>query len=494
MTPAAISSVLPATEQRERPPVPGGPYAVAGLRRAGIAAVDALCRRGASAEVVAYERFAPSLRRRDRRRLVAAGVRIRFGDEADELESAPRAGVLIKSPGIPFDAPLIRAAKQLSIPVIDELELGWRLSAAPLIGITGTNGKTTVASLAADVLASGGLTVALAGNTYAGPPLSAVGQDADLIVCEVSSFQLEGCPTLMPEVAVFTNLSHDHLSRHRTMRRYGELKRRLFVRGDLVVPVAIVDVSDPFGRALADEVQSRGGRVIRVGVDDRADYRVRDARWDLRSSVVALSTPSGKLTLSTQLPGWHNARNVAAAVALGDLFRIERARLDRIVGRHIGPSARLEWLALGQEPSLLLDIAASPASVTHVLDTVRAAMAPGRRLHVVLGLLGSPDDAHLRAVGRAAAERADRLWLTSGSLRPQPPEQAVAGLVAGAEAVTTASVEVVLRRRDAMAAALAAAERHDVVIVLGRGDISEPVHDRRLNDLGVLRDLVRCGS
>ena len=161
---------------------------------------------------------------------------------------------------------------------------------------------------------------------------------------------------------------------------------------------------------------------------------------------------------------------------------------------HVGPSGRLERLEFGQAPALLLDIAASPASVSQVLRTVRATMAPERRLHVVLGVLGSPDEAHLTSMGRAAARLADRLWLTSGSLRPQPPVQAIGGLVAGAESVTTASVEVVPRRRDAMRGALAMAQHDDVVIVLGRGDVSEPVHDRRVDDRGVLRELVRCGS
>ena len=128
-------------------------------------------------------------------------------------------------------------------------------------------------------------------------------------------------------------------------------------------------------------------------------------------------------------------------MALGDLFGVDRARMDEIVASHVGPSGRLERLEFGQAPALLLDIAASPASVSQVLRTVRATMAPERRLHVVLGVLGSPDEAHLTSMGRAAARLADRLWLTSGSLRPQPPVQAIGGLVAGAKAVTAASVE-----------------------------------------------------
>ena len=203
---------------------------MAGLRRAGLAAVDALRRQAATADVVAYERFAASLRGETAAVCEPPGSGSGLATRPTSW-SPPRPGALIKSPGIPFDAPLIRAAVRLSIPVLDELELGWRISPTPIVAVTGTNGKTTVSTLAADVLAGGGMTVALAGNTYAGPPLSAVGRDADLIVCEVSSFQLEGCPALMPEVAVFTNLSHDHLSRHQTMRRYGEFKRRLFAAG-----------------------------------------------------------------------------------------------------------------------------------------------------------------------------------------------------------------------------------------------------------------------
>src|SRR3982074_510134 len=99
---------------------------------------------------------------------------------------------------------------------------------SPVAAVTGTNGKSTVTGLTAALLAAGGHNVRLAGNAEVGEPLSNVAADTpDWIACEVSSYQLEASPTLLPEVAVFTNLTDDHLHRHGTMERYGEAKRRL---------------------------------------------------------------------------------------------------------------------------------------------------------------------------------------------------------------------------------------------------------------------------
>ena len=132
-----------------------------------------------------------------------------------------------------------------------------------MVAVTGTNGKTTTATLAAAILAGSGLESKLAGNADIAPPLSAVTGDPDaepdLIVCEISSFQLECCPSLMPEVAVFTNLSHDHLPRHGTMRRYGEVKRSLFIKDGFAAPLAVVDTIDEFGHRLAGEIERVGG-------------------------------------------------------------------------------------------------------------------------------------------------------------------------------------------------------------------------------------------
>ena len=221
-----------------------------------------------------------------------------------------------------------------------------------MVAVTGTNGKTTTATLAAAVLAGSGLDSKLAGNADIAPPLSTVTGDPDaepdLIVCEVSSFQLECCPTLMPEVAVFTNLSHDHLPRHGTMRRYGEVKRSLFIKDGVAVPLAVVDTIDEFGHELAGEVERAGGRAIRVGLGPEAAYRITGTSWDLRRAELELETPSGRLTLETRLPGYYNARNVAAVVALADALEVERSALGDVLATHPGARARFEHVDCGQ--------------------------------------------------------------------------------------------------------------------------------------------------
>jgi UDP-N-acetylmuramoylalanine-D-glutamate ligase len=481
---------------RGRPAVPPGPYLVLGLRRAGTAAVAALCRLpGGGAEVVAWDHNRAGVVKRVRRSLEAAGVQVRLGPQSGMLDFDPPPRTLIKSPGIGFDNPLIELAQRSGIAVLDELELGWRLNGSRMLGVTGTNGKTTVATLARAVLAASGLSVGLAGNTTLGPPMSAAAPGLDWIVCEVSSFQLEGCPALMPEVAVFTNLSPDHLSRHRTMRHYGQIKRRLFVRGESAVRLAVIDVADDFGRVLADEVEALGGRVVRIGFDRGADYEIRAARWDLRSAVVELRTPSGALVLQTRLPGLHNARNVAAVAALGDLFGVDRALLAQTIASQAGPPGRLEYLEYGQGHGLLLDCAVSPAAVEQVLLAVRAAMTQGGRIHVVLGVLGSPHWAQARAMGGTARALSDRLIVTAGTMRADPPLHAVEGLASGAAEAAGATMEVVPLRRDAIGMALETAGPNDVVAVLGRGDVSEPISDRWIDDRAVLRELAmgeRC--
>ena len=261
-----------------------------------------------------------------------------------------------------------------------------------MVAVTGTNGKTTTATLAAAVLARSGLDSKLAGNADTAPPLSAVtgGPDAepDLIVCEVSSFQLESCPALMPEVAVFTNLSHDHLPRHGTMRRYGEVKRSLFIKDGVAVPLAVIDTIDEFGHELAGEIERAGGRALRVGLGPEAAYRIRGASWDLRRAELELETPSGPLTLETRLPGYYNARNVAAVVALADALEVERSVLGDVLATHPGAQARFEHVDCGHPCDLILDTASSPAAVEQFLTAVRAGMGPEARLHAVLGMHG----------------------------------------------------------------------------------------------------------
>jgi UDP-N-acetylmuramoylalanine--D-glutamate ligase len=178
---------------------------VYGLARSGAAAAAALERQGT--EVVRVDR-----------------------ENEDDLGLLLGVDLLVKSPGVPGERPLVVAARERGIPVWSEVELGWTLLAPrPFVGVTGTNGKTTTSELLGAIFRVAGRAVAVAGNV--GAPLSGIEAPEDAwIVCELSSFQLEDVHELVCDVAVLLNLEPDHLDRHGTFERYRDAKLRIFER------------------------------------------------------------------------------------------------------------------------------------------------------------------------------------------------------------------------------------------------------------------------
>jgi UDP-N-acetylmuramoylalanine--D-glutamate ligase len=156
-------------------------------------------------------------------------IRVDLENE-DDLGLLHEVDVLVKSPGVPGERPLVIAARERGIPVWSEVELGWHLlTPRPFVGVTGTNGKTTTTELLGAIFRAAGRPVAVAGNV--GTPLSGVVVPEDAwIVCELSSFQLEDVHEFTCEVAVLLNLEPDHLDRHGTLERYRDAKLRIFER------------------------------------------------------------------------------------------------------------------------------------------------------------------------------------------------------------------------------------------------------------------------
>ncbi len=323
-----------------RPPLPDGPFLVLGLARAGQAAVDALARIVGPEQVRAWDGDTGTAMQRRRRELESVGVRTQLGSRPSP-EAVRWARVVVKSPGIPFDSPALRAAAEHGREVMDELEIGWRLTRAPMLAVTGTNGKSTVCGLALAALTAAGHRARLAGNTLFGPPLSTVGSeslDLDWVVGEVSSFQLEGRVSLLPELAVLTNLTPEHLDRHGTLAHYGEIKRRLFVDGAVVAPRAVVDV-DGLVRAGAGRRSGASGRAGREGGLRRAS-RLSDPYGELGSP---RSRDRGEHADRNGLPGQRAAgcaQRTQPGLGAGD----RRSDRDRSSLRRPGP-AELLWCA-----------------------------------------------------------------------------------------------------------------------------------------------------
>ena len=450
-----------------RPALPPGPYLVAGLRRAGQAAAHALA---GSAPVAGWDRRDVPSTRRAVRDLGAVGVECELGGDGTALLEGARC--LVKSPGIPLTVPLLAEAARRGLTIVDELEVGWRLDRRPTVGITGTNGKSTVAELVRAVLDRSGRRPAIAGNTMFGPPLSALPAGAaDVVVAEVSSYQLEASPTFLPDVAVITNLSADHLERHGTMRAYGEVKRRIALRDGAAAPAVVLGAGGAYGRALAEDCAARGAAVTTYGRRPGAGYRLESWRWADGQSQLRVRTGGERLELSTRLPGEHNALNALAALAVADALEVPRAVTLAALSDASAPPGRLEPIDEGQPFHVLVDYAHNP-------DGIRASLRAGRalvdgRAGASLRVLACALNVHVprqrRQMGRAAAAGADDLVLTTDRLEAHEPVDAVpSGLAEGAR--EAARCEVVPDRGAALARVLGRARPGDVVMVLGRGE------------------------
>ncbi len=391
---------------------------------------------------------------------------------------------IVKSPGVPIDHRLLGEARHRGLTVIDELELGWRLSKQPLIAVTGTNGKSTTTVLIAAALRGDQQGVALAGNVEAvqgGGPLSALSPEhRGWILAEVSSYQAVGLSEMLPDVGVFTNLTPDHLHWHGSMQAYGEAKSRVFFHGSRCVKLAVLNCDDPLGRLLQRAVQERGGQTVGYGWATDADYRIEACEWGATAGRVVLSTPSGTLKLDVSLPGVHNAANIAAAIATADGVGIAQERSLPAILATTAPPGRLERVDAGQDFELFVDFAHSPDSVRSVLATLRTlARDRAGRLIAVLGLpVGAP--ATRRECGRVAREGCDHLILDAWSLRGEPPLLSLQALRAGAREVDGASVQSALNRRTAIGMAISQARAGDVVAILGRGPLRTIAWDRHL--------------
>ncbi len=306
---------------------------VVGLARSGVAASLALARRGVA--VVAADRDAEL----DVGRLVGEGVEVHLGTEEEGL--LQEVELVVKSPGVPGESPLPAAARSLGIPIWSEVELGWRLlGRPPLIGVTGTNGKTTTSELLGAIFRAAGRPVEVAGNV--GRPLTAL--DGALapdawVVCELSSFQLEDVHELACEIAVLINLEPDHLDRHGTFEAYRDAKLRIFERARVkIVPRAL-------------------------GIDG-----VEFGATDL-------------LPAEPLIPGRHNRENAAAAAAAARAAGIDDEAIATALRTFPGVPHRLELVAEIDGVRYVND---SKATNTAAARRGIAAYA-GSPLHLILG-------------------------------------------------------------------------------------------------------------
>jgi UDP-N-acetylmuramoyl-L-alanyl-D-glutamate--2,6-diaminopimelate ligase len=342
-----------------------------------------------------------------------------------------------------------------------------------VVGITGTNGKTTTAFLVRHLLEAAGRQTGLLGTVKR--VVGGVEEEVErttpeaidlqhtfrrmvdggdrAVAMEVSSHALElgRVAGIRFACRVFTNLTQDHLDFHETMEAYFAAKRRLFEPPG----GSIINLDDEYGRRLIEELP--GG--LTFGTEQDADYRARDIEFDFTGSRFVLDTPDDSIEVRSPLPGQFNVLNVVGAIAAARWLgagEIDLEGFPRVPGR-------FEPVDEGQDFGVLVDYAHTPDSLENVLRAARE-LADGR-LHVVFGAGGDRDRGKRPLMGDAARRLADRVLVTSDNPRSEQPEAIIDEIMEGAGAGAERQVD----RRRAIARAIEEAEPGDVVVIAGKG-------------------------
>ncbi|MBN1193594.1 MAG: UDP-N-acetylmuramoyl-L-alanine--D-glutamate ligase [Coriobacteriia bacterium] len=327
-------------------------------------------------------------------RLREMGADVRLGTEA-----LPSADLVVASPGIRPQSGLMAAALSLGVPIISEVELAYRISAAPWIAVTGTNGKTTTTALVTHLLRESGIPAEPAGNF--GPAAVTVAENvgaAGVIVAEISSFQMVHAQEFHPRVAVLLNITPDHIDYHGSMEAYSAEKGKVFanqVPGD----TAVVDVDDPGSAAYADVAARRGATVRRV-----SRFTMPEGGAYLRGGALVLDDNGSEQVLvrvdELGLRGDHNVSNALAAAACA-----------RAAG------ADLDALRRGLKSFSPIEHRLEPAGVVHGVEyfndskatnpdaVVKALTAFGERSLIVL-LGGRNKGVDMRSLAESVSARA----------------------------------------------------------------------------------------
>jgi len=320
---------------------------VIGLGKSGIAAARLLKQEGW--QVTISDRSSSDNLRQQQQQLQSEGIAVQL-NYAFTLAEKPQ--LIVVSPGVPWDAPVLVSARDLGIETIGEMELAWRyLKSRPWVAITGTNGKTTTTSLIAAIFQAAGLQAPACGNIgYAACELALrPGPSPDWIIAELSSYQIESSPGVAPRIGVWTTFTPDHLSRHQTLENYYDIKASLLRRSQQQVlngddgylrQMGLSEWGSACWTSLKGKENLLGDRALGVYIQDR---------WVMAQGEPIV--PAGAL----KMPGEHNQQNMLMAVGAARLAGIEKEAIARAIKEFPGVPHRLELIRTYQNIDLIND-------------------------------------------------------------------------------------------------------------------------------------------
>lgn len=343
-----------------------------GMARSGIAAAELLLSHGAIPilyDAKKAESFGEEL-------APLRGTACEFHLGEDPFLLMENADLVVISPGVPIDSPIAKAARENGIPLIGELELGYSLSQGELLAVSGTNGKTTTVTLLGKMFENAGRITHVAGNI--GYPLSAAALNSkkgDVIVAEVSSFQLESIKTFHPCVAALLNITEDHLNRHGTMEQYIRMKQRIF-ENQTEDDIAVLNMEDPVLFKMADKIKARVAFFSRTReVENGACVENGKIIWRWDGIVKPICDADQIL-----IPGPHNLENALAATAMASARGVPPAVIRHTLQSFTGVEHRIEKVRVLEGITYIND-----SKGTNVDSTIKAVQSMKAPTVLILG-------------------------------------------------------------------------------------------------------------
>jgi UDP-N-acetylmuramoyl-L-alanyl-D-glutamate--2,6-diaminopimelate ligase len=358
-----------------------------------------------------------------------------------------------------------------------------------LVGITGTNGKTTTAYLVASIPEAAGEPVAMTGTVEyrlgkerqkAGRTTPEatdmqrllrqaveIGCRTAVMECSSQAMDFHRCDELEYAVAVFSNLTRDHLDYHKTMENYWYAKQRLFDgRLGSKPKTSVINVDDPYGFELADRLEKEGLRVVRYAVKSEADITARDPEFSLAGMRFRLRTPAGEREFHSPLVGPPHVYNTLAAVGSGLALGYSLDVITKALATCTGAPGRFERVPHTGDFAVVVDYAHSDDALLNVLRTAREVTRG--RIITVFGCGGDRDASKRAPMGEAAGSLSDVVILTSDNPRTEDPNQILSDAEVGIEK-TGKPYEKISDRREAIHRAINEARSDDLVLIAGKG-------------------------
>ncbi|CAG5083704.1 UDP-N-acetylmuramoyl-L-alanyl-D-glutamate--2, 6-diaminopimelate ligase [Thermobacillus xylanilyticus] len=419
------------------------------------------------------------------------------------------AAALVVERRLPLDVPqIVVKDSRLAMAVMSDRFYGSPSARVKLIGVTGTNGKTTTTHLIESILQEAGRTCGVIGTIEArfggrSLPMSGTTPDALELQRLLAGMAAEGTAYCAMEVsshaleqgrvkgakfrtAVFTNLTQDHLDYHGTMERYAAAKELLFARLGNVYPAqpderayAVLNADDPASAAFA---RATAAETITYGIDRPADVRAEDIRITARGTSFKAVTFRGEADIALRLVGKFNVYNALAAIAAALVEDVSLEDVKEGLERVQGVPGRVEAVDAGQPFAVIVDYAHTPDGLENVLKAVKEIAE--RRLILVFGCGGDRDRGKRPIMGSIGARYADHVILTSDNPRTENPEAILDDIEAGLreDGVSAERYERIADRRAAIEKAVEMASPGDVVLIAGKGhETYQIIGDRKID-------------